>query len=26
MLPMNVALDDDDVEYVIQCVREFYGG
>jgi dTDP-4-amino-4,6-dideoxygalactose transaminase len=25
MLPMNVALDDDDVEYVIQCTREFYG-
>jgi dTDP-4-amino-4,6-dideoxygalactose transaminase len=25
MLPMNVALEDDDVEYVIRCIREFYG-
>lgn len=25
MLPMNVALEDDDVEYVIQCTRAFYG-
>jgi dTDP-4-amino-4,6-dideoxygalactose transaminase len=25
MLPMNVALEDDDVQYVIQCTREFYG-
>jgi dTDP-4-amino-4,6-dideoxygalactose transaminase len=25
MLPMNVALSDDDVAYVIDCVRQFYG-
>jgi dTDP-4-amino-4,6-dideoxygalactose transaminase len=25
MLPMNVALSDDDVGYVVRCVREFYG-
>jgi dTDP-4-amino-4,6-dideoxygalactose transaminase len=25
MLPMNVALADDDIDYVIQGIREFYG-
>jgi dTDP-4-amino-4,6-dideoxygalactose transaminase len=24
MLPMNVALTDDDITYVIECIREFY--
>jgi dTDP-4-amino-4,6-dideoxygalactose transaminase len=25
MLPMNVALADDDVDYIVGCIREFYG-
>lgn len=26
MLPMNVALDDDDISYIVECTRRFYEG
>jgi dTDP-4-amino-4,6-dideoxygalactose transaminase len=25
MLPMNAAVSDDDVDYIVKAIREFYG-